>query len=196
MNQNIWDNKELIRVLQEGGVAVMPTDTIYGMVGQAKNESTVERIYKIRNRDLQKPCIILISGMDELEKFSINVTPEQKEQLGEFWSFDYSQDLPPRGVSVVLDCPNEALAYLHRGTSTLAFRVPHVEPLRALLRETGPLIAPSANTEKFPQSENIEDAKKYFGDNVDLYVDGGPIIAKASKVIRLEKEGSVQVLRA
>lgn len=185
----IRDNEKIKKVLKSGGVVVMPTDTIYGIVGEAFNQSTVERIYSIRKRNPDKPCIILIGSIDELTKFSIDISEEQKNKLKEFWG-DSS-----RPTSAVLDCSDEKFRYLHRGTNTLAFRLPYIKKLRELLLETGPLIAPSANTEKFPASENIEDAKKYFGDDVDLYMDGGPITSKASKVIRLHKNGSVSILR-
>src|SRR5204863_149383 len=69
----------------------------------------------------------------------------------------------------------EKFEYLHRGTNTLALRLPKDESLQNLLKKTGPLIAPSANVEGLPPAKNITDAKKYFGDGVDLYIDGGEI---------------------
>ncbi len=75
------------------------------------------------------------------------------------------------------------------------FRLPSPKPLRNLLLKTGPLIAPSANPEGLSPSKNIEEAKKYFGDSVDFYVDGGEIEAKASKLIKLNNDGSIIVLR-
>lgn len=188
-SKNIWDNGELVKVLAEGGVAVMPTDTIYGMVGKAENERVVERIYTIRKRAPGKPCIILIGDIKELEKFSIHISVEQKKALAKYWSSDSSP------TSIVLDCLDKALSYLHRGTKTLAFRMPASEGLRGLLLKTGPLIAPSANLEALPLSQDISEAKEYFGGAVDLYIDGGLITTRASRVIRLHTDGSVDVLR-
>ena len=189
LRQNIWDNKNLVKIFKENGVAVMPTDTIYGIVGNALNVSVVNRIYSTRKRDPKKPCVILIGNIDELEKFSIVISEKQKVILKKYW---FNSSLP---TSIVLDCPHEKFTYLHRGTQTLAFRLPTEESLRNLLKETGPLIAPSANPEGLPPSENISEARKYFGDDVDLYVDGGEIKGKASKVIELHKDGSVSILR-
>lgn len=181
-----WEDKNLIKVLKENGVAVMPTDTLYGIVGRAQDISVVNRIYQARKRAPNKPCIILIGDISELEKFSIILSKEKKQSLEQYW---------PGPVSIVLDCPDEKLAYLHRGTKTLAFRQPSPQPLRDLLIKTGPLIAPSANPEGLPPAQNILEAKKYFGGSVDLYLDGGKITGKASKVIKLHKDGSVTVLR-
>lgn len=59
----------------------------------------------------------------------------------------------------------------------------------------GSLIAPSANPEARLPAKNIEEAKKYFGDLVDLYIDGGELKNKPSKLIRLNNNGSIIVLR-
>jgi len=183
---NIWNNKNLIRILREGGVVIMPTDTIYGIVGKALEKNTVERIYKIKKRNPEKPCIILIGNINELEKFSVILLEEQKKELEKYW---------PGPVSIILDCTDDSFEYLHRGTKTLAFRLPALPTLRDLLFKVGPLIAPSANPEALPPAKNIEEAKKYFGDSVDLYIDGGEIEAKASKLIKLNNDGSIIVLR-
>lgn len=181
-----WDDKNLIKVLSENGIAVMPTDTLYGIVGRAANESVVNKIYLTRKRSPEKPCIILIGDIGELEKFSINLSEEQKLVIKEYW---------PGPVSIIFDCFNEELLYLHRGTNSLAFRMPALEALRNLLLKVGPLIAPSANPEGLAPARSIDDAKKYFGDSVDLYIDGGVLIGKASKIIKLNSDGSADVLR-
>lgn len=185
LKQNIWNNKNLVKILIGGGVVVMPTDTLYGIVGRADNKDVVSRIYETRKRAPSKPCIILISNIDDLSKFSVNVSEEQKNKIKEFVEH----------TSFILDCPNDSFEYLHRGTKTLAFRLPVNHELQDLLKKTGPLIAPSANLEGMPPAENISEAQKYFGDSVDLYMDGGTIKGKASRIIKLHKDGSVEVLR-
>lgn len=195
MNENIWNDENLIKTLRENGVVIMPTDTIYGMVGKAQNVEVVERIYKIRGRSPQKPCIILIGDINELEKFDIFLTEEKKKELGKYWGLDNNKVFEYTPTSIILDCTNDSLKYLHRGTNTLAFRIPRPQALRILLLGVGPLIAPSANQETFPPNDNVIDAKRYFGDSVDLYVDGGVLKNKPSKLIKLNTDGSVVVLR-
>lgn len=191
---NIWSDQNLINTLLENKVVVMPTDTIYGIVGLAQNKEVVERIYTIRGRNPEKPCIILIGDIKELEKFSINLSAEQKLILEKYW-FTLSGVEGPGPISIILDCPDDSLEYLHRGTKTLAFRLPAPESLCNLLLKVGPLIAPSANTEALPPCKDIAEAKKQFGNSVDLYIDGGELKGKASKIIKLEKNGAITVLR-
>jgi L-threonylcarbamoyladenylate synthase len=181
-----WGSENLKKVLKKNGVAVIPTDTIYGIVGRALAPETVSRIYDLKKRAPEKPCIILIGNITELEKFNINLPLEQKKILLRYW---------PGPVSIILDCPGEKFAYLHRGTKTLAFRLPAQESLKALLLEAGPLIAPSANPEGMMPAEDIKEAKKYFGNSVDYYMDRGRIVGKPSKLIKLNKDGTINIIR-
>ena len=196
MTANCWENENLIRTLKAGGVAVMPTDTIYGIVGSALKPDTVGRIYAIRKRNLDKRCIILISDITELEKFGIHLPFEEKNLLRGYWpALPRTKEDKKSPVSIIIDCPGEEFSYLHRSTNTLAFRVPEDGELKFLLASVGPLVAPSANTEGMPPARNIGEARKYFGDQVDLYIDGGEISGNASKVIKLNSDGSATVLR-
>jgi L-threonylcarbamoyladenylate synthase len=187
-----WNNEKLLKILKNGGVAIMPTDTIYGLIGQAENVATVNRIYNLKKRNPEKPCIILISDINQLENFSITLSEEQKNKLSEIW-FTLSEAEGP--TSIIFDCPDDSFSYLHRGTKTLAFRFPAPQTLRDLITKTGPLIAPSANPEGLSPAENISEARKYFGNSVDFYLDGGIVSSKASKVIKLHKDGSINILR-
>ena len=162
-----------IEILRKGGIGVMPTDTIYGVVGQALNKKTVERIYAVRKRTPSKPMIILISSFDDLKLFNIKI---ELERLNKFW---------PGKVSIILPCPDEKFYYLHRGSNSLAFRLPNNENLQKLISQTGPLVAPSANLEGLPPATTIKEAKKYFGDKVDFCLDGGKIEGSPSKLIKL-----------
>ena len=183
--ENTWNDPNLIKVLKGNGVVVMPTDTLYGIVGRAQNTAAVNRIYAIRKRSPNKPCIILIGDTRELQKFGIILTPEQKKEIEKY----------QEPTSFILDCSNETFSYLHRGAKTLAFRVPFPQSLRDLLLKVGPLIAPSANPEGLPTAHTISEAKKYFGNSVDLYSDGGKLAGKPSRLVKLHKDGSVSILR-
>ncbi len=159
----------LTEVLKNGGVAVMPTDTIYGIVGSALNLKTIERIYKIKKRSPEKKLITLIGDWNEIKKFGIDV--------GQF-------QIPP------YDKPTTFIL------EDVSFRLPLDSQFREFLIKTGPLAAPSANPEGLPPATNIAEAKEYFGDQVDLYVDGGTLVGKASQIIRLHPDGSTTIIRS
>lgn len=173
-------------LVKKGKVAVVPTDTIYGIVASAFDKNAVERVYKLRARDKKKPCIILIRSEKDLKKFSISLNQDQKKFLKKVW---------PGKVSVVFPCKNKSLSYLHRGKKTLAFRAPKPLWLRRFLRLSGPVIAPSANPQAKPPAKNIKEARRYFGSAVDIFVSGGGSrLGKPSSVVAI-KNGEVVVLR-
>lgn len=174
-----------VKPLKNGQVAVLPTDTIYGIVGSAFNQEIVEKIYQLRRRATDKPMIILISSLNDLNHLNIELTNKQKEFLQRIW---------PNPVSVISPCRSEKFKYLHRGTNSLAFRMPKDERLLRILVETGPLVAPSANFEGEAPSETVEEAKKYFG-NLVFYVDGGKVKSQPSTLISLNQDGSYKILR-
>ncbi len=184
--KNAWKNEKLAETLLQGKIAVMPTDTIYGIVAKAENREAVERVYAARGRDSRKPCIILIGEEEQLEKFSIALSEKQKAELGKYW---------PGPISIVFNCPAENLEYLHRGTKSLAFRLPANLMLRELLLKAGPLVAPSANTEGAAPARTIAEAEKYFGDSVDFYADGGTLEGAPSRVVKLNADGRADIIR-
>ena len=165
---------------------VIPTDTIYGIVGSALDPESVERIYDLRKRNINKPLIILISLISDLEKFDVKLTDKQREFLEKNW---------PNPLSVVLPVIGDKWKYLHRGSNSLAFRLPKDEELIELMQEVGPIVAPSANIEGEKPSETIDEAKEYFGNFVDFYIDRGTIKGKPSTLISLNEDGTFTVLR-
>ncbi len=185
MYSNDWKKAE--EVLKKGGVAFVPTDTLYGVVASAFDKKAVERIYKIRGRDKSKPCIVLISSVSDLKKFNIVLSSSQKEFLKKVW---------PGKISVILPCPERKFEYIHRGTKTIAFRMvgPRNKNLSKILKTIGPVIAPSANPEGLPPAQSRKEARKYFGTNVDAYVCVGNRDGKPSTVVEY-KDGKLIVLR-
>ena len=175
-----------IVTLKKGGVGVLATDTLYGIVGSALQKEVVTRIYALRKRDLNKPMIILISDINDVLKFDVLLSAADKKILNKLW---------PNKISVILDCASSKFEYLHRGTKTLAFRLPADKNLRVLLKETGPLVAPSANTQGEPPAKTITEAKDYFGNNVDFYLDSGVVDSEPSTVVSIEN-GKLKIIRA
>jgi len=171
-------------LLKEGAIGVIPTDTIYGICASALNEKSVEKVYKLRRRNPNKPCIILISSFDDLKKFNVRLKSWQRKILEKLW---------PGKISVILSCIYKEFYYLHRGTNSLSFRLPKDKLILNILKISGPLIAPSANWESYEPAKNIRSAKRYFGNKV-FYLDKGDLISKPSTLIDL-REKKIKILR-
>ncbi len=77
--------KLAIKFLKKGGVGVIPTDTLYGLVASAGNPAAVERVYRLKGRAPDKPCIILISSLADLKKFGVNPNKTDLKLLAKLW---------------------------------------------------------------------------------------------------------------
>ena len=173
--KNDWQKG--IEILKKGGVVILPTDTLYGLIGQAMSKKAVERIYKIKGRNDKKPFILLINSLKDLAKFGVKIDKNQATFLEKIW---------PGQVSVILPCPLAKLSYLHRGEKSLAFRMigEKNKNLFNLINKVGPVVAPSVNKEGEVPAENITVARKYFNDEVDLYINSGSKKSLASTLIK------------
>ena len=169
-------------LMQPGGVVVLRTDTLYGIVARADDEAAVENVYRIKSRNQSKSCIVLLA--------SPNDAYDNQQDLS---NLTLSQAVP---TSFLLTAQN-APSWLCRQNDELAYRVPALIWLRDILQQTGPLIAPSANPESLPPAMNIAEAQQYFGDDVSLYVDGGSVLESTppSRLVRVHPDGGIERLR-
>lgn len=177
--------RSIVKCLGNNGVGVLPTDTLYGLVGSAFSKKAVARIYRLKKRNSKKPLIVLIGSLRDLARFGVKPDAKTRKILQNIW---------PGKVSVILPCRNKKFQYLNRGTNTVAFRLPAKHSLRNLLKKTGPMVAPSANPEGLPSARTIREAKNYFGDSVDFYADCGRLYSLPSTLIAI-KGGNIIIKR-
>lgn len=171
----------LIKLLQKGAVGVLPTDTIYGLVCRAADEEAVKRLYKLKNRE-HKPGTVIAANIEQL--IQLGIKARYVKAVEQYW---------PSALSIII--PNLNLTYLHVGLEGLAVRVPNYRELLLLLEQIGPLLTTSANYPGRPPANTIEEAKVYFADRVDFYVDGGNLSNhQPSTLIRIVDD-EIEVLR-
>lgn len=174
-------NLELIKLLKSGAVGVMPTDTVYGVVCSAADEAAVHRLYTLKHRE-QKPGTIIAASVDQLTELGLKA--RYLKAVEQFW---------PGPISVII--PTHDLGYLHLGKQSLAVRLPSETELQKLLQQTGPLLTSSANLPGEPVATTTAEAKAYFGDALDFYIDGGDMSGhKPSTLLRIIDD-AVEVLR-
>lgn len=175
-------NSEIIATLAEGKVGILPTDTLYGVVCSARLPDAVKRLYAIKHR-AQKPGTIIAANVEQLVE--LGIPHRYLKPVEQYW---------PNPISVVVPV-GWRLPELHLGKMSLAVRVPKEPIIHELLLRTGPLLTSSANQPGQPPATTIDEAKEYFGDEVDFYVDGGDMLDhKPSTIIRVVDD-TVEVLR-
>lgn len=160
--------------IQAGGIGVLPTDTLYGLVASALDREAVARVYAVRQRDLDKPLITLIADISDLARFGIVPDAHWQTLLAKVW---------PGPVTLIFPCDSPAYDYLHRNAGGVSFRLPAHPELRKLLAQTGPIVAPSANPQGDEPARTVAEAIGYFGDQADFYVDGGELAGAPSAIV-------------
>lgn len=164
-----------------GEIAVIPTDTVYGVVARAHDSEAVARLYDLKHRE-HKPGTLVAADIDQLVELGIK--RRYLVAVEEFW---------PGAVSVIIPCGSE-LEYLHQGVGSLAVRIPEDPWLQDVLKETGPLVTSSANQPGKHPATTIDEARKYFGDAVSFYEDGGTLNRPPSTVIQIIDD-AIEVVR-
>ncbi len=186
MNRVSFYDPALVDGLQAGSLAVMPTDTQYGLMASIDAPEAVEKIYHLKERDPAKALIVVAASVEQL--LEIPGLDRNAILLAEqYW---------PGAVTVLVPCAATKLKHVHRGLRMVGCRVPASDELRRLLEMTGPLVAPSANRESEMPAGTIQEAYKVFGDAVEFYVDGWELKNRTpSTIIKYDEDGLVEIVR-
>ena len=153
-------------VLRAGGIAAIPTDTLYGLAANPFDAAAVARLFTIKNRELEKAIPLVACDLRQV-RLRIGWLPEVAERLARrFW---------PGPLTLVVSAPVGIAPDVTGGTGTVGVRVPAHEVTRALCAAAGaPLTATSANISGRPATADPETVASELGTRIDLLVDAGP----------------------
>ena len=173
------------QIINEGGVIVVPTDTVYGVACDPFDEAAVAKIYELKRRPRTKALQILMSGVEDLEKLGLYL-PSPLDILGKkFLPGGYSPIARAKKDSVAsklatlcktneTDEKTQETETTQAIESTQGVRVPDCPELMQILRVTGPLAASSANRSGNESADSVEEAFAAFGNEIPLYLNAGP----------------------
>ncbi len=197
------------QIINEGGVIVVPTDTVYGVACDPFNEAAVAKIYELKRRPRTKALQILMSGVEDLEKLGLYL-PSPLDILGKkFLPGGYSPIARAKKDSVASnlatlckanenDEKTQAAEATQETEATQGVRVPDCPELMQILRVTGPLAASSANRSGNESADSVEEAFAAFGNEIPLYLNAGPTRSHvASTVVGADSnnEDGIAILR-
>lgn len=156
---------EAARIIREGGLVGMPTETVYGLGADALNEEAVLSIFAAKNRPADNPLIVHVSSIEEVAPL-VREIPESAQLLMEaFWPGPMTLILPKA------DCISNAVS---AGLDTVGIRMPASEAARALIRAAGrPIAAPSANRSGKPSPTTAQHVLEDMNGRIPMILDGG-----------------------
>jgi tRNA threonylcarbamoyl adenosine modification protein (Sua5/YciO/YrdC/YwlC family) len=165
---------EAAAALRKGDLAVLPTDTVYGVAADAFSPVAVATLLAAKGRGRQAPPPVLVGSVRAALALVEDVSAAGKDLIDEFW---------PGGLTLVLRA-NRSLAWdLGDTKGTVAVRMPLHPVALDVLRETGPLAVSSANLSGLPPATTAARAEEYFGESVAVYLDAGPCPGDAPSTI-------------
>lgn len=184
-------HKRAAEIISSGGVIAFRTDTFYGLGADPFNREAVRRIKQLKGREDHKPILVVISDPDQIDRVIAEVSPSFQKLANAFW---------PGALTLIgwacAQLPEEITA----GTRTVGVRLPNDDRVRALVRACGgALTATSANPSHAAPAGNAQAVQDYFGEAIDLILDGGEAISdRPSTVVnctgneaRLVREGVI-----
>jgi L-threonylcarbamoyladenylate synthase len=175
------------RLLADGGVVAIPTETVYGLAADARNAQAVARIFAIKQRPTTHPLIVHLGDPDWLDAWAVDIPDSARVLARTFW---------PGPLTMVLNRHPDVLAAVTGGQDSVALRMPaHPLALRLIRAFGRPLVAPSANRFTHLSPTCAEDVRVELGDAVDFILDGGPCRVGVESTIVDVRDGGARILR-
>ena len=179
--------QEAGRIIRAGGLVAFPTETVYGLGGDAENPLASRKIYEAKGRPSDNPLIVHIAEISQLREIASHL-PKEAEKLAEaFW---------PGPLTMIVDKNDRIPLETTGGLQTVAVRMPSHPAAREFIRVSGRMIAaPSANTSGRPSPTRAEHVRQDLDGRIDMILDGGPVgIGLESTIVDLT-EGTPTILR-
>ncbi len=177
------------RILRDGGLVAVPTETVYGLAARADSDAAVARIYEAKGRPSFNPLIVHVGSLEQARAIA-EFSPGAEELAARYW---------PGPLTLVLSRRKGAglaLAVTAR-LDTVALRMPDHAVMRALLEETDfPIAAPSANRSGFISPTSALHVLSSLDGRIDAVVDGGECASGVeSTIVALRSDGEIEELR-
>lgn len=155
---------QAIEQLKVGHVVAMPTETVYGLAASLSMPIAVEEIFRLKGRPLSNPLIIHVASQTDVLKYALKLPPQFEALAQAFWPGPLTLIVPIQ--------PDLVPALVRANLSTAGFRMPNHDLTLQVIRETGPLVMPSANLSGKPSSTRAQHVECDFGPDFPV-LDGG-----------------------
>jgi len=167
-----------LEALRRGDLIVFPTETLYGLGADALNVIAVKQVFQLKGRDRQNPVPVLVADLAMLSTLVEEISPIAQRLIDTFW---------PGPLTIVLPARKGIPEPLLNARAGVGVRISSQPIANALVKALGrPLTATSANPSGKEPARTVEQARRYFRDQIELFIDGGTLAsATGSTVVEL-----------
>jgi len=178
---------QAVTCLQRGGIVAFPTETYYGLAVDPFNEKALQALFRLKKRDLQKPILILISEMGQLEEIAESIPVLYQPLMNTFW---------PGPLTLIFPGRKNLSPLLTGGTGTIGVRISSNNIAKKLCQRSGnPITATSANISGMAPAISADEVDTIFGSQVDYIINGGLAPARCCSTIVGMRHGRLQLFR-
>lgn len=184
INEDELEN--VINVIENGGIVIFPTDTVYGVAANSLDEEAIKKLFNLKRRDDNKPICVLTSSVDKIKKVAY-ITEEEQKIINKYM---------PGALTLILKKKEKVSDILTSNLKTIGVRIPNNEiALKILDRAEYPLATTSANISGSEAAIELGDLIDIFNNKVDIIIDGGITNLKlSSTIVKIEKD-EIKILR-
>lgn len=176
---------QAIALLKKGEVISVPTETVYGLAACLSKVSSIEQIFELKQRPRINPLITHLADWRGIQSYVTELPPQFEVLAKALW---------PGPLTLILPVGDAVPSSVRAGLPTAAFRVPSHPLTRDLIRETGPLVMPSANLSGRPSATRAEHVEEDFGVEFPV-LDGGACLRGLESTILLYKDAEWGIVR-
>jgi sua5/yciO/yrdC/ywlC family protein len=179
--------KEVIEVLDNDGLVIFPTETVYGIASKATSLKAVDKLYEAKKRPRDKAINIMVGDSKDISKYAkINSEIEAK----------IIEEFMPGGITLILDKVDDFGEGFTLSNNTIGVRIPNnTIALKILKNISFPLTVPSANISNKPSGTEVKDIIDDFKNTVDIIIDGGKSVDSIPSTIVRVEDNKINILR-
>ena len=173
--------------IKKGNIGIFPTDTVYGIGCDALNISSIQNLFSIKNRNLNKPINVLVSNLDMLKNLIYEINPIEEKLIKNYW---------PGDLTIIFNKSNIVPDILTSGLDTIGVRMPNNKICLELIEKFGsPIATSSANLADESPDSNINNLLSDFNNKVSFIIDTGILDKNLPSTIVKVENNEIKILR-
>ena len=177
---------KIVEIINSSGLVISPTDTVYGIMGDALNKESIKNVYDVKHRDYKKPLILLMSSIDMIKEYTLDISEDEMNLMKKFY---------PGCMTLLLKRNSKVDGMICNNGEYVGVRIPDNKDLLSIIEKLGrPVFSTSCNISGNDVVRSVDEIDEEIVSKVDYIYDGGYIDSVSSTVVRIDN-GEVVILR-